>query len=109
MQRRANGLIFGLAIGAAAGVAVSSLRRSERATEMRRRWREKVQQRMSEKSHTAGRMHHAFFESLGQIKAMGKNIEAIELVLDDGSHRMVDISELTSDEERGLLGKSASI
>jgi hypothetical protein len=103
-----NRMITGLIAAAAIGLAATAMKRSEHMQE----YGEKIREKTSDKMHNtdmADRMQGAFYEALGSIRGMGKSIEAVDIALSDGSHRMLQIDQLSREEERMLIGKSKSI
>ena len=107
-DRDNNRMITGLIAAAALGLVATALKRSDHMHE----YGEKIRDKASDKfgnSDISDRMQGAFYEALGSIKGMGKNIEAVEIVLTDGSHRVVQVDQLSREEERMLIGKSKSI
>ena len=103
-----NRMITGLIAAAAIGLAATALKRSDHLSEYSEKLRDKASDKIGN-SDIGDRMHGAFYEALGSIKSLGKNIEAAEIVMSDGSHRILQVDQLTREEERLLIGKSKSI
>lgn len=101
-------LITGIMAAAAVGLAATALKRSDHVQDMSSKLKDTATDKMSG-TELADRMHGAFYEALGSIKGMGKNIEAAEIVLSDGSHRQLQVEQLTKEQERLLIGKSKAI
>lgn len=103
-----NRMVTGLIAAAAIGLAATALKRSEHVHEYSGKIKDKASDKLGG-SDLGDRMHGAFYEALGSIKGMGKSIEAAEIVMSDGSRRMLEVDQLTREEERLLIGKSKSV
>lgn len=101
-------LITALTVAAAAGLAVMAISRSDKAKEVAGNIKDKASDKLGD-SDMGEKAHAGFYETLGLAKGIGKNIEGVELIMDDGSHRMVKVDQLTKEDERRLIGKSMEI
>lgn len=108
MAGRRN-MVTGLIAAAAIGLIAAALKRSERVQKVGSKIKDKASDKLRSGNDMSGRMQGAFYEALGSFKGMGKNIEGAEIVMSDGSHRMLQVDQLTREEERLLLGKSKAI